>query len=181
MSMPMEKTMPMAKTAMMSTAQKIADATSAAPATISGKATIFDWPAKEGAQPAVIRKGTNGWSCFPDMPQSEGHDPMCLDGPWMKWIEAYTTKTTPNVGGVGVGYMIAPGGAWGSNSDPYATMKMADNHWGHHDPHLMIVVPDLKSLAGMSTDPANGGPYVMYQGTPYAHIMAPVTPAMMGK
>lgn len=39
----------------------------------------------------------------------------------------------------------------------------------------MIVVPDLKSLAGMSTDPANGGPYVMFAGTPYAHIMAPTT------
>ena len=49
-----------------------------------------------------------------------------------------------------------------------------DNHWGHHNPHLMIVVPDVKSLEGMSTDPANGGPYVMYAGTPYAHIMAPI-------
>jgi hypothetical protein len=26
----------------------------------------------------------------------------------------------------------------------------------------------------MSTDPWNGGPYVMWKGTPYAHIMVPV-------
>jgi hypothetical protein len=37
----------------------------------------------------------------------------------------------------------------------------------------MILVPDLKALTGISTDPGNGGPYVMYAGTPYAHIMAP--------
>jgi hypothetical protein len=38
----------------------------------------------------------------------------------------------------------------------------------------MIVVPDVRALSGLSTDPANGGPYVMFAGTPYAHIMAPV-------
>ena len=51
----------------------------------------------------------------------------------------------------------------------------ADNQRGHHLPHLMIVVPNLASLEGISTDPNNGGPYVMYAGTPYAHIMAPIT------
>ena len=53
--------------------------------------------------------------------------------------------------------------------------KTADNQWHLALPHLMILVPDLKSLGGISTDPNNGGPYVMYPGTPYAHIMAPIT------
>jgi hypothetical protein len=43
----------------------------------------------------------------------------------------------------------------------------------------MIVVPDVTSLEGMSTDPNNGGPYVMYAGTPYAHIMAPIRSSTM--
>jgi hypothetical protein len=73
--------------------------------------------------------------------------------------------------------MIAPGGSHGSNSDPYAVKATGDNQWAHHLPHIMIVVPDLKSLEGMSTDPSNGGPYVMYKGTPYAHIMAPTVTA----
>ncbi len=42
----------------------------------------------------------------------------------------------------------------------------------------MIVVPDLKTLEDISSDPHNGGPYVMYQGTPYAHIMAPTSSAI---
>jgi hypothetical protein len=57
--------------------------------------------------------------------------------------------------------------------------ETVDNHWGHHNPHMMIVVPDVKTLDGISADPQNGGPYVMYAGTPYAHIMAPVTSTTM--
>ena len=163
----------------MTTAQKIATAMTAAPASIAAKATVLDWPAKEGEQPAVLRAGTNGWTCLPDMPDTKGNDPMCLDQPWMKWVDAYMSKKAPDIGHVGIGYMMAPGGAWGSNTDPYAVAESADNHWGHHNPHVMIVVPDVKTLVGISTDPDNGGPYVMYAGTPYAHIMAPTTDAAM--
>jgi hypothetical protein len=75
--------------------------------------------------------------------------------------------------------MLASGGGWGSNTDPYAMKATPDNQWHHAPPHMMILVPDLKSLTGIPTDPANGGPYVMYPGTPYAHIMAPSTSASM--
>ena len=32
----------------------------------------------------------------------------------------------------------------------------------------------FEATGGLSTDPHNGGPYVMWKGTPYAHIMIPV-------
>ena len=160
-------------TSTMTREQKIANALSAAPASVSAKATILDWPAKEGAAPTVLRAGTNGWSCLSDMPDTHGNDPMCLDEPWMKWVEAYMSKTAPKISRVGIGYMMAPGGSHGSNTDPYAMAESAGNQWAHHPPHMMIVVPDLKSLEGISTNPHNGGPYMMYKGTPYAHIMAP--------
>jgi hypothetical protein len=112
------------------------------------------------------------------MPDTTGNDPMCMDEPWMKWVEAYMAKRPPHVGRVGIGYMLAPGGAWGSNTDPYAMKATPDNQWAHHKPHMMIVVPDVKALDGISTDPNDGGPYVMYAGTPYAHIMAPVSSTM---
>ena len=171
-------TMPMPRGAMtarstMTRDQKIANAMSAAPAAVSAKATILDWPAKEGDKPPVLRAGSNGWNCLPDMPDTEGNDPMCLDAAWMKWVDAYMSKTQPGISNVGIGYMVAPGGSHGSNTDPYAMKATGDNQWAHHPPHIMIVVPDLKSLEGLSTDPSNGGPYVMYKGTPYAHIMAP--------
>jgi hypothetical protein len=164
---------------MMTKEQKIASAMSAAPASISAKATILDWPAKEGDPLAVLRAG-NSWNWLPDMPEAQGSDPMCADQAWMKWFEAYTAHKAPQVPSVGVGYMIAPGGGWASNTDPYAMKAAAGNQWALHPPHLMILVPDLKSLEGMSTDPKNGGPYVMYAGTPYAHVMAPIAGSAMG-
>ena len=163
----------------MTKAQKIAIALSAAPASISAGATVLDFPPAEGMTPPVLRAGTNGWSCFPDVPETKGNDPMCIDAPWMKWLEAYLARKPVQIDKVGVAYMLAPGGGWGSNTDPYATKETPDNHWGHVGPHLMIVVPDAKALAGISTDPNNGGPWVMFANTPYAHIMAPTTaPAM---
>jgi hypothetical protein len=171
--------MPMPARGMMTKDQKMANAMSAAPPSVTARATILDWPTKEGDAPVVLRTGTNGWSCLPDMPETEGNDPMCLDRQWMEWVDAYMTRRTPQLMSVGIGYMIAPGGGWGSNTDPYAMTATSDNQWHQAPPHLMILVPDTKSLAGISTDPKNGGPYVMYAGTPYAHIMAPITGTTM--
>ncbi len=40
--------------------------------------------------------------------------------------------------------------------------------------HLMMLVPDRSDLEGVSTDHLNGGPWVMWPETPYAHLMIPV-------
>jgi hypothetical protein len=52
-------------------------ADSAAPASLSKNATIMD---REGK---VLRKGTNGWMCVPDNPDTPGTDPMCMNEPWI--------------------------------------------------------------------------------------------------
>jgi hypothetical protein len=169
----------MAKQAPMTKAQKIANAMEAAPSEITAKATILDWP-KEGEQPPVLRAGTNGWTCLPDFPETVGNDPMCLDAAWTKWFDAYLAHKDVSISTVGIAYMIAPGGGEASNTDPYAMKATPGNEWSHHPPHLMIAVPDLTALDGLSTDPKNGGPWVMWKGTPYAHIMAPVTNEKMG-
>jgi hypothetical protein len=36
------------------------------------------------------------------------------------------------------------------------------------------VVPNPANLEGLPTDPSSGGPFVMWKGTPYAHVMVPV-------
>jgi len=41
-------------------------------------------------------------------------------------------------------------------------------------PHIVVVSPDKTILEGISTKSDNGGPWVMWGGTPYAHIMIPV-------
>jgi hypothetical protein len=148
---------------------------SAAPPAVASKATIMDWPAKEGAHAMVLRQGSNGWVCYPDYADTKGNDPMCLDEAWQKWMDAYMAQKPPQVSRVGFSYMVAPGGAWSSNTDPFATAEKPGNEWGFDGPHLMIVVPNTDALKGLPTDRKSGGPFVMYAGTPYAHVMVPLT------
>ena len=67
---------------------------------------------------------------------------------------------------------------WGdkgaSNTDPYATKKTADNQWVVSGPHIMLLPVDVKELDAYPTDWSKGGPWVMWKGTPYAHIMVPM-------
>ncbi len=66
------------------------------------------------------------------------------------------------------------GGSDASNTDPFATEPAPGEEWIESGPHIMIVVPESAALENLPTDPTSGGPYVMWKGTPYAHIMVPV-------
>ncbi|HEX2249202.1 MAG TPA: hypothetical protein VHH32_02585 [Gemmatimonadales bacterium] len=157
-------------------AEKIANAMTAAPAAIAQEATIKDWPAKEGGELQLLRQGSSDWVCLPDDPNTRGNDPMCLDPEWQKAIVAVMNKRPIEAKRAGIGYMLSTN-AEGSNTDPFATKPTPDNQWHKTGPHIMIVVPDANQLAGIPRDPKSGGPYVMFNGTPWAHIMVPVKPA----
>lgn len=168
-----------AKAHVMTDAQKIQSAMSAAPAAIAKDAAIMDWPETPDGQPRQLRAGTNGWVCYPTTPQGlggqTGEDPMCLDKAWQAWGEAWVKKAEPpKITSPGIAYMLR-GDKGGSNTDPYAKERTADNQWVVSPPHIMMLVPDLASLEGYPTDPKNGGPWVMYKGTPYVHLMIPVS------
>lgn len=153
---------------------KIKSAMSAAPESVSMAARIMDWPAEEGGEMVELRAGENGWTCLPDMPQTSGNDPMCLDAPWMVWADAWINHSEPDIQRMGFGYMLQ-GGTAESNLEPYAKEPTPDNEWiSVGVPHLMILVPDPAMLEGLPTDHDNGGPWVMWRDTPYVHIMAPM-------
>lgn len=148
----------------------IANALSAAPASVASGATVV---AHDGR---VLRRGTTDWVCMPDFPDVPNDTPMCLDAPWRAFIEAWMGKRTPSVTQVGFGYMLQ-GDMPVSNTDPFATAPTPDNAWiPNGAPHVMMLLPDPRLLEGLSTDPRSGGPFVMWKGTPYAHVMVP-TPA----
>ena len=84
------------------------------------------------------------------------------------------SKTNPNVTGPGLAYMLR-GDKGASNTDPFATGKTPTNDWIVSPPHVMVLYQDLKMLDSFPTDPMNGGPWVMWKGTPYAHVMVPVS------
>lgn len=144
------------------------DALSAANAEIAADAKVVDW---EGN---VLQDGDGAYTCLPTPPQfANGSAPMCMDGPWMAWADAWMNKTDVAIDEVGIAYMLA-GDNGASNTDPFASEPTDDNEWVVEGPHLMFIVPDNSLLAGLPTDPENGGPYVMWRDTPYAHVMAPV-------
>lgn len=146
---------------------KIQSAQSAAPYSVSADATVVDWDG------IVLQKGSNGWRCYPNMPDLPAENPMCLDKQWINWWQAYMNNETPYVTEVGTSYMLK-GGAPNSNTDPYAKVQTPDNQWmSEVGPHIMIILPNPELYKGLSTDPNNGGPWVMFPGTPYAHIMVP--------
>ena len=145
---------------------KMSDALSAAWPGMVKDATVVDW---EGN---VLKEGTNGYTCLPSPPMLTGAAPMCMDGEWMKWANAWQNKSDYTPESLGISYMLA-GDEGASNIDPYAEGPTDDNEWIEEGAHLMILAPP-ELLEGMPTDPDNGGPYVMWKGTPYQHIMVPI-------
>lgn len=145
----------------------IKSAMSAGPSSISADATILDWEMN------VLREGTNEWTCLPDRPDTEGTDPWCISGPWMSFLQAYVTQTEPDYDELGIAYMLM-GDSPVSNTDPYATAPTGPEDWVTDvGAHIMLLVPDHAMLEGLSTDHRNGGPWVMWPNTPYAHVMVP--------
>jgi hypothetical protein len=149
-----------------------ASAESAAPASIAHAASIATVDSK-GAM-TMVRKGTGEWTCMPDNPVTPGPDPMCFDANAAKWVNAWVHHQSPPEGVVGVIYMLE-GGTDASNSDPYATTPTANNDWVSTGPHIMVVgSKDILAGHPSGAKPDTAVPYVMWAGTPYAHLMIPV-------
>ena len=159
--------------------EKIKNAMSAAPDSVASAATIMDWPATEGGKLVQLRAGKNGWTCYPSTPAATtavGEDPMCLDAEFQKWAAALMTKKPPKLTGVGVAYMLQ-GDRGASITDPFANPATASTNakdWVVAGPHIMVTAPNTAALNALPGAPSGGVPWVMWKGTPYAHIMVPV-------
>jgi hypothetical protein len=147
----------------------IREALSAAPPEIAKTATVKDWDGN------VLKEGSSAYTCYPTPPMMKkmGKEPMCLDKVWEAWGDAWKNHKDFTAQGVGIAYMLE-GDTGASNTDPFATSKTSGSDWVVSGPHTMVVVPDKAALDAVSTDPNNGGPWVMWKGTPYAHVMVPV-------
>ena len=156
-----------------SDAQLIASAQRAAPAKVSKDATIIAMDAD--GKMRTLRQGTNGFTCMADSPATPGPDPMCMDKNAFAWAGAWMAHKDPPQGKVGFMYMLE-GGTDASNTDPFATKPSATNHWVKTGPHIMVVGADASFYDSYpkSPDPDTSQPYVMWAGTPYQHLMAPV-------
>ena len=153
----------------MSQEQLMKLAMSAAPAHISGDATIMI-PGEDGKL-VEVKKGSNGFTCIPDIDGMPKPDPICADAASMQWVNDLMnnapkpTNTVP-----GISYMAQ--GGWHFEKDGKILMK---NEPGaktvQEPPHWMVFWPFDSKTSGMPSMPSKLGTYVMFDGTPYSHMM----------
>lgn len=142
----------------------IGKARSAAPALVSADATV----AYRGE---VLAPGTNGWTCLPET-LPDDNAPMCNDAVWMELMTALMAGQDYKIEKLGISYMLQ-GDAGVSNSNPAHPAGSDAPDFIKEGAHLMLAVPPAL-LEGITDDPHAGGPYLMWKGTPYAHIMVPL-------
>ena len=154
---------------------QIANAMSAAPLAIAQDATILGFPV-DGEEMVLLREGTNGWTCLADWPASPTNDPMCNDGVWKAWMDAFLAGEEPEVTRPGLSYMLQ-GGDDTSNVDPFAPVPEDMEEWVTTPAHLMLLLPGKFDAEDFTTDYESGYPYIMWDETLYEHLMIPVVPA----
>jgi hypothetical protein len=146
------------------TQEKIARAMSAGPDNISKSARIVDTD-PQGNQ-VILRDGSNGFTCMPGNPNIVGDPPMCADAASMQWFaDAKAHKPKPTNTVPGITYMLA-GATQRSDSDPHDTTSMPIEV----GPHWMIMWPFNPKTTGLPTTHRPTGAYIMWAGSPYAHV-----------
>lgn len=154
--------------------EKIANAMLAGPPSITADATILEYPTT-GTDYPVLRRGSNGWSCFPDFPASPTNDPGCYDRNAMVWLTAYYKGEKPNLTSPGISYWYE------GTSDASWTEDLAEpppgQSWVVDGPHITIFpAGPLKAgdYAPHTADHHGAQPAVMWPGSPYEHIHVPI-------
>jgi hypothetical protein len=143
---------------------KIARALSASPEDVARGARVVDTDVS--GKMIVLREGTNGFTCMPGNPKVIGDPPMCADAASMQWaadFKAHKPKPTNTV--PGITYMLA-GATQRSDSDPYDTTGPPITV----PPHWMIMWPFDPKTTGLPTTHRDTGAYIMWAGSPYAHL-----------
>ncbi|MCP9439158.1 MAG: hypothetical protein NNA20_02890 [Nitrospira sp.] len=143
-------------------------AEAAAPLSLSTRATILDQNGK------VMRQGTNGWTCVSDNRDKGGQGPVCMNESWAEFVDALKNQRPPAGNQIGIAYMLRGGRSMNSPT-PSAMEAPADHPSGTElGPHMMVRLPNPTLSAGLPTSPEQGGPWVRWAGTPYAHIVIPL-------
>jgi hypothetical protein len=143
---------------------KIARAMSAGPTEVARAARIVDSDAK--GKTIVLREGNNGFTCMPGNLKVVGEPPMCVDAPSRQWFaNARAHKPRPTNTVPGVTYMLA-GASQRSDSDPNDMTSMPIDV----GPHWMIMWPFDPKTTGLPTTHKPTGAYIMWAGSPYAHV-----------
>jgi hypothetical protein len=144
---------------------KIARALSAAPENVSRDAKVIDRD-DNGAE-TVLREGTNGFTCFPGHPEVVGDPTYCANAAALRWESDFNAlKPKPTNTEPGIEYLLLGGMDW-SATNPNATSGTPLKE----PPHWRILWPFDAKTTGLATEPKQSGAWIMWAGTPWAHLM----------
>jgi hypothetical protein len=130
---------------------------------------VTDWPAdpQDGmSHGRVLRQGTNGWTCMPDVPGRPQHNPMCVDETMMKWLTATLAGKKPDIDRAGLSYMLMGEARPGQGATLGGDANQV-KEWFYVGPHVMVVLPDTAKdgLRGINQDLSNNQPYTTLYGS----------------
>jgi hypothetical protein len=151
-------------------AAKISRAMSSGPFNITKDATVAEIDAQGNT--VVLRQGTNHWVCFPGDENEIGNVPMCADPMGLQWMkDIMAGKPAPTNTAPGIIYMLC-GATQHSTTDPFDRSSPAIPV----GPHWMIIWPYDATRDGLPNTVQDAGAWVMFDGTPYAHLHICGTP-----
>lgn len=124
------------------------------------------------------KKSTNGFTCIPTVMNLPDPDPMCMDAAvqqWMKDLMDGAPKPSNTV--PGIAYMARGGSHF--EKDGKVVMGGVGAKTVKEPPHWMLMWPFDAEATQLPTAPNVSGVYIMFERTPYAHLMIYQDPKKM--
>jgi hypothetical protein len=161
---------------MMSEKDQTALALSGAPARISKDASVMIYGAD--GKLTEVKKGTNGFTCIPTIMNLPVPDPICMDAASNQWMtDIMNNAPKPSNTVPGIAYMARGGSHLEKNGK--VVMSGDGAKVVKEPPHWMVMWPFDASASKLPTSPNPSGVYVMFEDSPYAHIMVYQDPSKM--
>ena len=125
-----------------------------------------------------LRKSTNGFTCSILLEVTA--DPYCADkNAWQFMVDLLAKQPKPTNNEPGIAYMAA-GGTHLETANGEIVMEPAPGtHKVREPPHWMLMWPLTPATSGLGTRPNASGVYIMFAGTPYAHLMVYQNPRLL--
>lgn len=161
----------------MSEQEQTALALSAAPTHIVKEAGVMVFGAD--GKLTEVKKSENGFTCIPTVMNLPDPDPMCMDGAAYQWMTDIMNKAPkPSNTVPGIAYM-ARGGSHFEKDKKVVMEKETGAKVVKEPPHWMVMWPFDPAVTKLPTAPNPSGSYIMFDGSPYAHLMIYQDPKKM--
>ena len=152
----------------MSEKDQMALALSAAPARVAKDAGVMIYGAD--GKLTEVRKGTNGFVCIPTVMNLPEPDPMCMDAASHQWLTDMSNNAPkPSNTVPGIAYMARGGSHF--EKDGKVVMSGEGAKVVKEPPHWMVMWPFDQTASQLPIVPNSSGVYIMFQDSPYAHLM----------